>query len=388
MTSSYAILATVNLLHEYYADGRCNDFEVVPTPTTVSVLKGAGILVKNIGNALILLVKVDEAGATYLKLPADLKLSFYLQLRSPAMLNYTNLPSRSDSFFYFSNAYGTSVADVLYLNKAIPDFSVTNAYNIGDLIKAGGTIYEAVKPVSKGGAPPSGDSSAWRARPAAQYVHAADLLLLSDGLVRINTLPSKTFSIAVFGRNPASGAFDIPAWTALTQSYPQDTSTIQINLGSITPGQYRLSVNGVDHWVYIDKTAVYNRVFGVIELFNAYPAGHALSFIDADQRPKGIDYTIRFANRLALWKYITRTTQVTGITLPSMPGAFIAGPKPRQFISAAPLPLSQLPLKPLQLLKGEAILTSRLANPPPDRIATHTDGSGNTYYCAEMYLNY
>jgi hypothetical protein len=51
------------------------------------------------------------------------------------------------------------------------------------------------------------------------------------------------------------------------------------------------------------------------------------------------------------------------------------------------MPLRQQPLKTIQLMKGATILASKLANPPPDRISTVEDG-GNTYFCAEMYLNY
>ena len=57
-------------------------------------------------------------------------------------------------------------------------------------------------------------------------------------------------------------------------------------------------------------------------------------------------------------------------------------------MSVAPLPLRQLPVKTLQVMNGGTVLASRLANPPPERIARFTDALGNTYYCAEMYLNY
>lgn len=47
MTTAYSILATVTLQHDYYANGRCADFDIVPSAETASALSGAGMLTKN-----------------------------------------------------------------------------------------------------------------------------------------------------------------------------------------------------------------------------------------------------------------------------------------------------------------------------------------------------
>ncbi|MEO6834269.1 MAG: hypothetical protein ABI378_16220, partial [Chitinophagaceae bacterium] len=73
MTTSYAILATIALQHEYYADGRCPDFDITPTAATAKAMKGARILTKMLGNTLVLLVKVDDAGVVLVDIPTNLR---------------------------------------------------------------------------------------------------------------------------------------------------------------------------------------------------------------------------------------------------------------------------------------------------------------------------
>jgi hypothetical protein len=387
MTTTYAILATVTLQHDYYADGRSNDFEIIPSAATAAALKGAAILTRTIGNVLVLLVKVDEDGATYIDLPSDLKLTFYMRLSSPAFINITNIPYEPGSVFYFTNLHRTEVGGTRYLNRRVPAFSNATAYAIGDMAEDGGSIFEAIKPVSPG-SHATGETSFWFPRTGEQYVHGEDLLQLTDGQLRVSTAAASVFDIAVFGLNPLTLMYDIPAGPSQQQRFPQNQEAIIIPLPGLGPGKYRVAVNGQDHFVYIDAAASYARIFGIIELHNLFSAADDFGLLDAANHPKELDHIIRFANRLAIWKYITRTTQVTGIEVTAVPNAFVPGLQPKEFLSAAPMPLRQQPLKTLQLMKGATVLASRLANPPPDRISTCEDGSGNTYFCAEMYLNY
>ncbi len=386
MTSSYAILATVTLQHDYYADGASQDFEILPSADTAAALKGAGLLTKAVGNVLVILSKLDDTGATYIELPAGLKLRFYLQLSNPAFLNITNVPGAPGKALYFSNLHANSDGGTRYLNRAVPTHNNGNAYAIGDMVSSGGLAHEAIKPVSPGGQAP-GNTAFWHARAGAQYVHSGDLMRLSDGRLRLETAPDTEFAITIFRLNAATLAFDEPAAPEQLLTFTAAQEAITIDLTALPTGRYRLVVNGAEHEVYIDASASYARVFGVIELYNLFGAAHEFGWRDAAGVPKGLDHAIRFANRLAIWKYITRTTQVTGIEMNAVPNAFVPGPQPREFQSVFPLPLKQQPIKTLQLMKGATILASKLANPPPERLSTCTAG-GNTYFCAEMYLNY
>jgi hypothetical protein len=385
MTTTYAILATVSLQHDYYADGRCPDFEMSPSAETAAALKGTTILTKTIGNSLILLVKMDGE-ETFLSLPADLKLTFYLQLTNPAFLNFSNVPYQPGSAFYFTNLFGTGVGSNRYLNLRVPAFSNSRDYAIGDMVLDGGNIYEAIKPVAAGSQPTSA-TTFWQQRSSEQYVHHDDIIILSDGLLRVSVAAASVFDIGVFGLNTLTGAFDVAIGAPQQQKFSQNVSGIVVNLQDIAEGRYKVVVNGQEQYVYLDRAASYGRVFGVLELFNQTPTGADFDLITAS-KPTGTEFIIRFANRLAIWKYIMRTTQVTGVQMNAVPNAFIAGPQPKQFVSAMPLPLKQQPIKTLQVMNGGTVLASRLANPPPERIAIHTDGNGNKYFCAEMYLNY
>lgn len=387
MTTTYAILATVTLQHDYYADGRCNDFELVPSEATARALKGAAILTKTIGNTLILLVKLDETEATYIDLPADMKLTFYLQLNNTSFINYTNVPYQSGSVFYFTNLYQTKVGSTLYLNSRVPAFSNATNYEIGDMVLNGANVFEAIKPVPAG-SHATGDTAFWFQRSGEQYVHGGDMLRLIDGMLTVSTVEASVFNIDIFSLNPSTQNYDVPVGPTQQQLFTQGVKAIMVDLHELPPAKYRVVVNGVELYVYVDKAASYGRVFGILELYNRYPAADDFGLLDASKKPKGLDHVIRFANRLAIWKYITRTTTVTAIENTAAPGSFVAAPLPKQFVSVVPMLLKQQPIKTLQVMKGATVLASRLANPPPERIATYTDGDGNKYFCAEMYLNY
>ena len=388
MTSTYSIFATISLLHDYYGDSRTPDFDIIPTQATASALKGAGMLTKQVNNQLILLVKVKDSGALNLELPVDLKLSFYLELRNPAFINFTNVNYQPGNIFYFSNLPKTKLDSVLYLNNQIPLFNVADSYAIGDLVRdIAGDCFEVIKPVAAG-THPTADTAFWRKRSNKQYVHSGDQLALSDGILKVETAPAKNFEITVAKLNPITLAYNIPVGSKQYQSFTQDVSSIGVDLKDCNPGKFKVTVNGQEHYCYHDKTASYQRVFGVIEIFNLFGPANDFGFVDASNVPKSLDLELRFANRLALWKYITHSPAITGIEIPTVPNAFTAGVQPGVFISSAPMLINEQPLKTLQLMKGATIVATKLPNPPPDRISTHKDGDGNQYYCAEMYLNY
>lgn len=385
MTSSYSILATVTILHDYYADGRSMDFEIQATPATTAALKGAGILWRQLGNALVLLVKVEDDESTYIDLPPDLVLSFYLKLNSSNFLNITNLPLPGDSLLYFTNAIKTKIGGALYLNQPLPTFSGGASYAIGDLVRDGSTAYEAMKPMTPG-SHGTGEPDFWFARSADQYVNPLDMLSKAVGFLNLPITAAKVVNISIFGLNPATQLYRLPVRTE-QQIFLQNRENVTVGLNDLKPGKYRITANSTEKFVYVDPGAK-RGIIGVIELFNLFPPPDDFGWTDASGIPKGSDYIIRFPNRLAIWKYITRTTQVTSVEVISVPNAFVAGPQPKQFLSVLPMPLRETPLKTLQLMKGATILASKLANPPPSRISTVLDGGGNQYFCAEMYLNY
>lgn len=395
MTSAYAILATVTLQHDYFADGRCPDFDIVPSPETAAAMKGLSILTKTIGNTLIILQEVKPAHAgepdkvPFRALPQDLKLCFYLELIQTDFINYTNLTQSNDSVYYFTNLYQTAADATRYLNQPLPVYSAAAAYEIGDMIQAGAAVYEAIKPIQPGAhAPADPDHAAyWYERSGKQYAHAGDALMLTDGVLNLDVAAAKTFEIKIFALNTTTLDFDILRFQE-KQVFTDDVKSVAVHLQSLPPDKYLVQVNGVTRYVYLDQNAAYRHVFGMAVLYHHFPAAHDFRLTDAEGNLKGLDHVIRFPNRLAIWKYIARTTNVTAVENTAVPGAFTAGGQPKEFVSRTPLPLKQQPVKTLQVLHNATVLGSRLANPAPDRMGRYKDSDGHVYFCAEMYLNY
>ena len=121
-------------------------------------------------------------------------------------------------------------------------------------------------------------------------------------------------------------------------------------------------------------------------MYNAFAAGSDAGWLDSGGKPKAMDFVIRFANRLTIWKYIVHNEQITGVEDTEIPNRFTAATAPLQFISINPIPMKQQAVKTIQLMKGAAVVTTKLPNPSPYFITTHTDGNNNTYYCSEMFL--
>jgi len=60
MILKYAILFSVELMHDYYIDQRSNDFVVVPTEETAVLMCNLGMVYKYAGNQLYVLIRVMQ----------------------------------------------------------------------------------------------------------------------------------------------------------------------------------------------------------------------------------------------------------------------------------------------------------------------------------------
>lgn len=99
-------LLTINLTHEYYANGICNDLRVQATPQTISLLAGYGILFKptNLG-AVLLYESLDETGTPKIPIENPIKLSFLFSSSSAYFTNFTEVEFSDDtnSLYYLSS---------------------------------------------------------------------------------------------------------------------------------------------------------------------------------------------------------------------------------------------------------------------------------------------
>lgn len=404
MTAAFSILATITVQHDYYADGRCRDFDIVPAADTRTLLQGLEIIYKMVDNVLLLLMKTDEKGLPDKTLPAGARLSFYLMHESPSLPNFTALPPTigdGQSIFYFGNDVGSVVEGARYLHPGPALYAPGETYAIGDIVRnAGGEAFEAIRP-GKGHA--TSKSEYWSPLPGKSYAHASSVARITDGRYTTVVPAPGTYNVTIMGQNALTGAFDVAfeprTVTAAEPSKPfvpegddePDMSdaiiTAEVDLKGLPAGAYEVNIDGDPASVYLDAAATYNRAWGIITMLTSFNAAHPYGLFDVSGKPRGLDHVIRFASRSVIWKYVIRNASLTGITDTSATAAFTKNEEPLYIASKKPLPLRQTPLKTLQLMKGAAVIRNALANPTPDFLSMHTDGNNETFFCATTYLN-
>lgn len=392
MNLRYKIFFSVEIRHDYYTDTRSHDFEISPSAETVSVLRGQGMLFKMVGNRLIVLMRVDDSDKPLSDLSKSGKLTFFMKLTNPHFNNFTNLdyhPSKSKKF-YFSNANQSKIGSDLYLNSKIQVYNNANDYPIGALASnTSDTVFEAIKPSSSASKRALTNKDFWMNRGKVQYVNSNDLVEVTPFLYLFNTVSATDFTVNIYGLNYNTGAYDVQVTDTLNLSFSSSQNSIPVRLENLPKGYYRIDVNGESRFVYTDSDAVYSNTFGIIEIFNYLPASNAYALFDASGTAKASLFTIRFPNRLLIWKFIARSNDVVSIKDSRPPPhklSFIQLPG-NEFISAKPVPVSQKPLKTLSLESTALGNISAIANPGTDRLST-IEIDGDSYFSAEVHLNY
>ncbi|HMK26182.1 MAG TPA: hypothetical protein VK483_09150 [Chitinophagaceae bacterium] len=397
------------LLHDYYSNLQCWDFDVVPSEETRLLMKNRQMMYKLVGNKLIVLVKVITGGADENKPfismnPAD-KFLFYLQPSRPKFSIVTNIDVdklREGKRYYFTNLHQNDLDGGLSLTKKIEPVPGPANYVPGDLTASGGIVYECIKSTNETNNPPA--PAFWQDRGNQQYVSGADMIVPKTriGNYTVNT-EAKRFTISVSGLNLTNNQYDlnIPVKENLFTT-DKETKQVQVKLPELIPGKYRVKINADVFDVFIDDAVVYNNVFGVIEIFSHLSNGPGFAFLGADGKvkdksnagiPEWLTYKIQFANRLAYWKYNTPRHGVTAIT--DAGSLYTFDPTPAApgnkdfFTSAKPIPLLETPWKFKVNVQSLSNDEDPLApNPDPDITAmlsrTETE---KDYYCT-INLNY
>lgn len=194
------------------------------------------------------------------------------------------------------------------------------------------------------------------------------------------------FTVNIYTLNTGTNIYD-SLLISSTQHYPVVQTSIPINLSLLQNGKYRIEVNGSSVLIYRDSNALAQNIFGLIELFNHLSPANSFSWFDASGLPKQNNYTLRFANRSAIWKYIARSNDVTAIKDNTAVYTFNNIPASKVFTSSVPIPFREQPLNTLFLESASLGQISPIPNPPANRLGTITQGSDN-YYCAEKHLHY
>jgi hypothetical protein len=349
------------------------------------------------------LIKTADDGKPFIKPSTELKFSFYMALQQPTFMTVSNLELNelASKRFYFTNLHQNKVTvspgnQVFYLTKQVAAYDAAANYLPGDLVKRNSIIYEAIK-ASVNITPP--DATNWIRRDKNQYAAKPDLLRFITNQSNFSLNPvAADVAVSFYKLNIATGVFDIQVFMQ-TLHFESPVDEISIDLAALPNGKYRVVLNGSESFAYLSSEAVYNNVFGIIDLYNHLPDGNDFSFFDADGKVKDqqdtngknvwLTYRIRFANRVAFWRYAIPKKGVKAFeNHPDYTFNGNSAPLPSDaFISNLPIPLQERPYDfKLTLFNPVSSEPPLAANPD-----VHTSGMltkvGADYFC-NIYLNY
>ncbi len=390
---NYNYFFQIELLHKYFANGICNDFSFIPSAQTQTQLSGSRIILKQYNNKLYAGIQVDDAGNAFILPPVNLQLTFFLQLNNPLFFNYTNLPSvyPSGKIYYFTNRNNNINNGKNFLSQ-FDSYNNATAYNVGDIAADGnGTVFQCISSCVNV-APSTANSANWMVIDKNQYVSEADALQWMPS-VSTYTLatPQTNATIDVWGFDIINKNFSAHLISKII-SFTQSTKNFKLDLSALTPGKYRLVINGTSQWIYINDELITNRAFAVIDIFNdsSVPAGNTLLNGTALQSPL---YSINFLNRATIWKYVLKNDSKGNITVNPSTYNFSATAASTIF-SLTPIPLSETPLDVSLKLStvnnapaDPVIRVASVACASPQMLTSFTSGTNN-YACSEIFLNH
>ncbi len=389
MNLNYEILFITEVLNDYFGDMLCADLNIIPSDDTAKILRGHQMLCKTVDNKLVILVKIDpDSGQPLITLDAATRLRFYISVNNPDFINYTNInyaPLKAGKY-YFSNINQNKQNTVLYLSGALALYKNTNTYSIGDLVVDGSNnVYEAISGSSNANKHGLGEKAFWLKKGVAQYVNGKDTISLTGSSYAPAAAAATGFVINIYGLNTATNVYN-SLQLSQTQTFVSAQTPASIDLSGLTVGKYRVSINGTDSYIYLDDAVINKNILGVMEVFNHLPAANDFSLFDVSGVPKESTFTIRFANRSAIWKYIARTNDVTAVKDTASVYTFNAAGT-NTFTSSVPIPFSDQPITTISIHSTTLGKVTQIGNPGSNRL-TLVFQAGEYHYYTEKHLNY
>jgi hypothetical protein len=404
-------LFTVELLHAYFANGQCNDFNIVPAGRTLPAMQGYRIVTKQYANVLYGAIQLSGSTGSYpLSPPAspmgarpfitptpDMQLTFYLQLQHSLFFNYTNLPSSypPGTVYYFTNRNDNRANGKNFLSAFLA-YNNTVAYGPGELATdSSGTVFECIATAAAGVAPSAANSAYWSPVDKNQYASETDALRWMPSLSTWSFTGGlqNSVSVKVWGYN--AGTADYTAsLVSLNLSFTKPLPSFTLDLSGLSPGKYHLTVKGNnqavpdDRWIYLDDELQGQDVFAVIDLYNDSGLAGPYQLLNAGGMLLSPVYSCAFLNRSTIWKYVI-ASGTTG-TITDTAGVYkFTTPASATLYSLSPIPLTETALS-LDLAIGTIPPYSHIACPSPQRLVSYQPNppSGDVYSCSEVYLNY
>jgi hypothetical protein len=122
----YLPLFSLELLHEYYADRRCSDFEIEATPETERLLGNCRCVLKPLPNGMRVLTLGSGPDAPFIPLPAEATFRFHLRLQNPNFILFTDFSeiALAAAPLYTNNASSPELKLVSRQTSATETFTV------------------------------------------------------------------------------------------------------------------------------------------------------------------------------------------------------------------------------------------------------------------------
>lgn len=384
--TKFGKLFTLELLHKYFADGVSNDFTITPSKQSQQVLNGNKIIAKQYGSKLFAGVQIDLLTGKPTPVPANgMQLTFFLQLNNVFFFNYTNLPSPwpSGKLYYFTNRNSNVQNGKNFLSQFIV-YDNAKTYKPGDLATDGaGMVYQSIR-TSNGITPSLANDDFWVQVDANQYMSEADALQWMPTFSTYNfTSLQPSATVDVWGYNAALHDYST-SLISTTIPFGKPAISFTLDLRSLSPGKYKLRINGVDQWIYINDELSISQTFAVVEIFNESSIAAQYKLLDGTNALLSPLYTVNFLNRYTIWKYILASGANGDITDNASVYQFTP-PSAGTVYSLVPMPLSE---KALDIaLSLNLHVYSPLPCATPQRLV-HYKPAADTYNCSEIFLNF
>lgn len=382
---SYGVLFQLELLHRYYRQLACPDFQILPSLSTQGLLAGYQVVAKQYQHRLYAGVQQKNQQPA-LPLADNLVFTFFLYLKNALFFNYTNLPVAHPpgKLYYFTNRNGTTANGKNFLSQNIQAFSATRTYQPGDLAADGsGVVYVAVRAKESSNPVSFPDPGYWAKADNGRYLSERDALqwLPSVSTYTFSSLQTAA-NIQVRGYNTATGNYTTVV-LATTVNFSRSLASFRLDLSPLPQGKYELTVNGEKQLIYLNDELVRQRPFAVIEIYQEPTLPAASRLLDAEGKLLSPVYTLSFLNRFTLWKYVLRNG-LSG-TITDTAGVYNFSGAGNTVFSSAPIPLNERALN-LTLHIGPREFT-RIACATPERLSVCTRDSVD-YSCSEIFLNH
>ncbi|MDN5289519.1 MAG: hypothetical protein JWR38_5793 [Mucilaginibacter sp.] len=386
---NFGSLFTIELLHSYYKDQLCPDFNISISNETVKALGGHQMVVRQYDNQLF--AGIHCAGNVnplkpFTTIDEGMQLTFFMELNNPLFFNFTNLSNTAPGkVYYFTNRNNNVSNGKTFLSTKIPGYNAANTYKPGDLtVNGSGTVYRAISGSNSVTSFDLSHADHWMVVDQNQYLSENDALqwLPSISAFQLGT-PQSLINVVVLGYDTAMTAYT-KALITETLTFSNPVPSFTLDLGTLQPGKYSLTVNGNQQWIYVNDELNSKKTFAVVDIFNeTSPA--SCNLLDGsgaliDPAPK---YSICFLSRATIWKYILASKKSGDINDTANLYHFN---NPASIItSLKPIPLSNSALSLKLTLNNHDY--SPIACADPQRLASITRGA-DTYPCSEIFLNF